>query len=202
MNKVSDNSELLNFYYSSIMDIQDTIRAIDYKLGFLLVILIFPFSNLSKIFNTLIYLINSLHNLIVLVVAYFIIFTFLFSWLIAFIALARGMLAIHNPSEHIRDYPQKAGKFYAGNLFNFSILDSILNRKSVVSNVSFKHYLEDVKSNNDSEYLLEELVFEQNKLAYIRGIKLVRLKFSFYYTLIWLACGFLIWIWALCKKSL
>lgn len=199
MNSANEKSHLIGFLYASIADMQGTIRSIDSKLGFLFVILIIPFSNLKKISDTLFVLISSTETVTSLIILYIMIAIFVVSWLSAFLILIRGVVAIDNPSKHIKECPKDLGAFYAGNLFSFSIMDTLRNRNSVLSQLSFDDNLQKITNLNAEESVIKELLFEQSKLAYIRGIKFVRQRYAYYFAILWLFSGFLLWVWKLVK---
>ncbi|HZX18850.1 MAG TPA: hypothetical protein VFF22_18525 [Pseudomonas sp.] len=72
-------------------------------------------------------------------------------------------------------------------MFEFSIPDSIFNRKEIKATKDVKSFLAEVPHTPDE--INEELAFEQMKLIYIRDIKLYRLKTGVNLALLWLVVG-------------
>lgn len=176
------------FVTAAIIDTQSTIRAIDVKIGALLVAILAPLTGLGRIFRHIENI--SAHspqvfNLIISVV-------FVAAWLLALTALIRGLSAIDNPSDHIVNATKRKGSFYGGGLYAFGILDAFLNRSIIKANkdpVSFSTELPDSEAD-----ILDELVFEHMKLIYIRDAKLNRLKWAMRFSLVWLSFGIFIYL--------
>lgn len=183
----------MNFFYNSIIDLQGTIRAIDTKLGLLLIILVFPISNLSKIYQSIDLLSNNVNSTIGLLIFILIIIVFVFSWLLAFLAAFIALIAIDEPSKHINNDKKASGNFHLSGMFKLTYKDVFKNRKSIRSIRSLSGYFEDLSKIDE----LTELVFEQMKLSYIKDIKIKRQKWAYWLSLIWLISGFSIWLWKL-----
>ena len=175
----------LQFLYSSISDIQSTIRATDTKVGALMIVLLVPVSSLGKVF----FVLRSFYKASEFGAwkAAFWIYAGLFSltWLLAFLAAFRVFLAIHNPREHIKSAPENGGRFYRGGLFKLHLIDVFRPPRNLMSSHSVKELAESLPS--DLGALTEELVFEQMKLAYIRDIKAHRQNWAYNFAFIWLA---------------
>jgi hypothetical protein len=182
--KIENIMELIDFQYQSISDNQDTIRAIDSKLGVIFILLIIPITKIGEIVNH-IGKISQLSCCEWIVIILFILF-----WVISFICAIRGIAAIGNPAEHIQlDNSVVSGCFYTPKLYNFKFLDSILNSKAI----SNKKFTECLSENYlDNEDILKELIFEKMKIAYIRDLKIKRLNFSLLTLLIWLFIGIIL----------
>jgi hypothetical protein len=182
------DDKLLAFLYSSITDIQSTIRANDTKAAVVMGILILALSNTGKIYlnfsklHQAVYCGQGQWQLWALIMLFFV------TWLAAFIAAIRAVMAIHNPASRITVTDRPSGTFYNGELYDLGLGDVFVTR-----NVTSKVSLEDhVKNLPDSiENIKQELVFEQMKLAFIRDMKAVRLKWAYILVMVWLACGFL-----------
>ncbi|HEX8266381.1 MAG TPA: hypothetical protein VF596_13335 [Pyrinomonadaceae bacterium] len=178
--------EFLNL---SVTDIQNVIRAIDTKVGFLLVFLGIPVSALSKIYNVF-YALFTRYDLgwwKFLVLVY--VSLFVIAWGLSFLTAVRVLTSIHNPNAHIKDAPKNYGSFYAGGLFKLTYKELFISRKALKSNISFAEFAN--KSPQNREQVINELIFEQMKLAYIRDIKIFRQNWAFIFTLTWLLIGFI-----------
>jgi len=179
----------LAYLYSSIGDIQSTVRAVDTKLGLLMVFLALPVTSLGTIYEVLITLLK-IHDSYVWktsVIVYLIIFFGV--WAVSFLTAFKALTSIHNPAAHIKSLPDACGTYFCGGLFKFSFKDIVLNRKRIKSRDSFQEIFE--RQPNDFEKLQTELVFEQMKLAYIRDIKIFRQNWAFAFALKWLLLGFI-----------
>jgi len=171
------------FIKEAILDIQTTIRAIDTKIAALLTTLIVPFTFLGRIWSHLSYICTLEQK--TLGVALF--FSFFIVWALSIFSLARGLSAIDNPANHIVNSSKHKGLFYGGGLFEFSLIDSFINRKVIKASKDVKSHLADLPSSQDE--INEELAFEQMKLIYIRDIKIYRFKTGFNLACIWLTLG-------------
>ncbi|MCI5168216.1 MAG: hypothetical protein D3903_19545 [Candidatus Electrothrix sp. GM3_4] len=185
------DNDLKTYLYNSINDIQSTIRALDAKIGFVFVILSLPFSNLGKIYNTCSSLLTSCNRDVILYAVFFVTF-FTMSWILAFISTIRTIISIENPSDHIINGEEQLGTFYCGGLFDVGFVDSLLNRKSVKANKDVRSYTECFPSSDED--IIQELVFEQMKLAYIRDIKSIRQKWAYRFTAMWLSSGLIVYL--------
>lgn len=176
------------FVTAAIIDTQSTIRAIDVKIGALLVAILAPLSGLGRIFS-------HIENIAVhSPKAFYLILSIMFIvvWILAVTALVRGLGAIDNPSCHIVNATKRKGSFYGGGLYSFGLLDAFLNRSIIKANkdpVSFSSEIPD----NESD-ILDELVFEHMKLIYIRDAKLNRLKWALSFSVAWLGFGIVIYL--------
>lgn len=172
------------FLAGAILDIQSTIRAIDVKIGALIVALLAPFANMGRICAHFQHILNFNKTLgLTLVVVFF------FAWIAALIALVRALAAIENPAKHITNYTKHKGTFYGGGLYQFGLLDTYLNREVIKASkdvASFEQDIPDTKKEIETE-----LAFEQLKLLYIRDLKLHRLKYAIYFGSAWFFVGIL-----------
>lgn len=160
---------------TSIQDIQETIRAMDVKSGFFLVLLCLPFSSFDKIFPILnkLFPSNFLISLLIILV--------ILAWLVSLVSLIYGLIPFTNPKDSIdfndiSKHPK--GFFYGG----YHVLELGFWRSLVPSaNTKNKYnFIEDVKFIQDinvDEYIVE-LHFERIKLISIRNIKIRRLQQS------------------------
>ena len=182
------NEQKVNFQYNSLIDIQNTIRSIDIKISFLLLIILFPLSNLESFIKTMINLYPTNLCYKILYFCYF--FLFSLSWVLSFICSIKSLVAIDNPTNHIIDNKKYKGLFYIPNLYSINFFDSIMNRDSIKSLSSIEN--ENKKLPEDFSELSKELTFEQMKLAYIRDIKIIRQKWAFNFALFWILLGALL----------
>lgn len=182
------DEKVLAFLYASITDIQSAIRVNDTKAAVVMGILVLALSNTGKIYLNFSKLYNNVDcgagqwQLWVLIMLFFV------SWLAAFIASIRSVMAIHNPASHISATNRPPGTFYNGGLFDLGLGDVFVSR-DVTSKVSLENYTQ--KLPDSIEAIKQELVFEQMKLAYIRDMKAVRLKWAYIFVFVWLASGFI-----------
>jgi hypothetical protein len=176
------------FLVASVSDIQNIIKAVDTKVGFLLVFLGIPVSGLSKIFNVFsaLFVCYEFGWWKFFVLVY--IFLFILCWCLSFLTAIRVLTSIHNPNAHIKDAPENHGSFFVGGLFRMSYKELFITRKDLKSQISFVEFAQ--KSPQNKEQVISELIFEQMKLAYIRDIKIFRQNWAFLFTLIWLCVGF------------
>jgi hypothetical protein len=165
------------------LDIQSTIRAIDVKIGALLVALLTPFSSLGRVFAHFQNLSLNFNKPLILAL----LVLFFSAWMLSILALVRGLAAIDNPAKHIVNSNKYKGSFYGGELYNFSFLDCLLNRTIIKANKDVSTFEMDIP---DSKNKIEtELVFEQMKLIYIRDAKLHRLKWGINFASVWFVLG-------------
>jgi hypothetical protein len=175
------------FLAGAILDAQSTIRAIDVKVGALLVGLLAPFSNIGRICAHFEYLVSLSKPLgLVLLAAFF------SAWVAALVALVRAIAAIDNPANHITNHAQHKGAFYGGGLYKFGLLDTFLNRELIKASKDVASFEKDIPENKKDIEI--ELAFEQMKLIYIRDIKLHRLKSAINFSSIWFCAGVLSYI--------
>lgn len=185
------------FILAAINDTQSTIRATDAKVVAFLAGIFLPFSKVDRIWAHLEFIYNTHCHLL----AYSLGVGFLVSWMLAIMLLVRAISAIDNPRDHIPDNLLKNGSFYAAGLYIFKPIDAIVNRSSVKTDASVSnfetHYPKDEERTDQAPtipIIVEELAFEHMKLAYIREIKLYRLKCAFGVMHIWFVLGLSIYL--------
>lgn len=178
----------ITFLNSAIADTQATIRAIDVKVGTLIVLVLAPFSSLSKIFGHIDNICKSQPQYLWIIVS----ITFLAMWLLAISTLVRAISAINNPADHIVNSDQYKGSFYGGGMYNFCIIDSLSNRVSIKSAKDISTYYQDIPSSQED--IERELIFEKMKLIYIRDLKAHRLKWGIHFSTAWLVLGSIIFL--------
>lgn len=174
------------YIYNSINDMQSNIRVVDTKIALVMAILIMPLTNTGKIYLSFTKLYSELcgNKLYWIIVGLFII-----TWVMAFVSTIRAIMALDNPVKHIKMEEDCKGTFYSGGMYGLSLIDSFMNRKSIKAVCTLEQHIERLP--NSDEKVIRELAFEQLKLAYIRDMKLNRLKWSIIFTMIWLFIGFI-----------
>ncbi|MFW9880289.1 MAG: hypothetical protein ACFFG0_45020 [Candidatus Thorarchaeota archaeon] len=163
---------------------QGTIRAIDNKLNFIMIILVIPIMKLNAIYSHA----NSFITQHETFVSYVMLLLFVLFWGLAFIFTLRGLSSIDNSSKHID--PVSLGTYHA-QYFKFSFFDSLLIPGEKKPNRTINDILHFLPTN--MEELQKELAFEQLKLSYICGIKIVRQKHAYLFLLLWMLTGSIIW---------
>lgn len=187
------NNNQSHFLYNSIQDIQNTIRLVDAKLGFLLAILGFAVPNIGKITIAIKRISSLLTNYDILYLVYiFVICCFALSLSLSFYIALVGISSIDNPAKHIAVSGAPAtGAFYRGGLFPIKLYDVVYNRPSLVSNITLNSCLHATPISE--EEIVSELTFEQLKLCYIRDIKIKRQSTAYVLALLGTLFGFLAW---------
>jgi hypothetical protein len=182
----------LTFMYHSINDMQATIRSIDTKLGFILILNIIPITNVGKIYSGILQILSTDDGCIIQIINAVIVVMCAILWLLACRCTYKGITAIDDPRSHVRSLNEQAkGTFYSGGLYDRNFIDAFFNRSSVESKKTFAEYCKDMPSTDDQ--ILKELTFDKMKLAYIRDTKLIRQKWAFRFTVCWVVLGFLIY---------
>lgn len=178
------------FLGGAILDAQSIIRAIDVKIGALLVGLLAPLSSLGKIWNVL------MHVSVIAPVSIGIGLAALFflTWICAIVALVRALSAIDNPSHHIVNSERYKGSFYAGGLYHFGALDVFFNRAIIKASKDVAAFI--AEAPETKEQIDNELAFEQLKLIYIRDAKLFRLHAGIIFASMWVAIGIAIFFYS------
>ncbi len=186
------NKYKLNFQYQAILDAQSAIRAIDTKIGILLIVILIPLSNLSSIRFHISNICPPIGVNLQFFMFTIIAFVFFLVWILAFFSAIRAIIAIDNPSSHILGCESLKGAFYCPGLYRLGFWDFILNRKTLMAQ---KNLLDVYKSIPTSiEDISMELTFEQMKLAYIRDVKFLRQKWAFVFSISWLIFGFVFFL--------
>lgn len=188
------NENSLTFMYQSIADTQSIIRAIDTKLGFILVLNLVPITNIGKIFFKIQNIISTDHDPTIHLIKTVISIICIICWLIACWCIYKGISAIDNPAAHIKSLNGVSGYFYSGDLYKPKFLDATFNRKSLMSEKTFAEYFNQIPNTNIKT--LKELSFEKMKLAYIRDVKLKRQLWAFRFTVYWVTLGIIIYVFS------
>tara|TARA_R110001583_G_scaffold194704_3_gene366318 strand:- start:1366 stop:1935 length:570 start_codon:yes stop_codon:yes gene_type:complete len=182
----------IEFLYQSLSDTQAIIRATDVKLGFLFAIVLLPITVFGDIYAVALNIANDSKLMMVGLGLIAIL------WFLSFYTLFLGVVAISNPYKSVSG--EKAeGSFHGGDLFKFKFTDRFMNRP-----VLSKYTVDDVVKTlpeSDAE-IIQELVFEKIKTAYIRDIKTKRASQCVVLAFLWITLGAAIWGYHLFKVSL
>lgn len=184
-----NNQHKITFLYAAIADAQNTIRAIDTKMGVLLVMLAIPLTKFGSIFGKCHALVTC-QNKCVSEFAPILIAIFAVLWFLSFWAAIRAMVGIDNPSRHI-DGVKPSGIFYSGDLFTPTFADAFLNRP-ILAKKQLQQQLDNLPASADD--IEKELTFEHAKLVYIRSMKMNRMKYAFIFGTGWVFTGGSIWL--------
>lgn len=160
------------FLAAAVSEAQTTIRAIDVKVSALLIAVLVPVPLLGSISHCLagIYM----HWPYKVTIAMLAVFSI--SWIFAVFCYVRAIGAIDSPASHVLNNQDQSGGLYSPGLFKLSWLDTFLNRSNLQSSIDSVDHLSAMPSGIAS--IEKELAFEHLKLAYIRDIKLQRLKWG------------------------
>lgn len=182
--------EPIEFVASAIEDIQLTIRAIDIKIGTMLVLLLAPFSLVGRIFAHVEKLCaaNPKFLFVALTLGFFLL------WFLAILALVRAIAPLDNPSNHIVNSDQYKGAYYRGGMFQFTLLDAFVNTTVTKASKDVSVALQDIPITVNG--MLAELTFEQMKLCFIRDIKICRFGWGVKFGGWWLTLGSVIFVLA------
>lgn len=184
-----DNNKI-TFILAAIADTQATIRAIDVKVGAMLVLILAPFANISRVFAHVDNLCCRSPKWLFITIG----ICFFVSWLLALASLIRAVGALDNPARHINNSEDQKGTFYGGGLFEFKVIDAFFNRHSIRAKKDLVSFSKDIPTS--LEQIGNELAFEQMKVAYIRDIKANRLKWAIRFAAIWLIFGMFIFFFS------
>lgn len=182
-------SDRTQFLYAAVADTQNTIRALDQKTNYLMVILLIPLAKLGSIYTKSIDLVGLSHPwarwVFIPLIALFAI-----AWCAAIFAVFKTLTAIDDPAGHISgNHPR--GSFFASKLFATCFVDTFVNRN--ISSVQQHHqHLADAPKTD--EEVAGELAYEHMKLAYIKSVKMVRSRYAFAFCKCWLIAGGAVWL--------
>lgn len=179
----------IDFIAAAIHDVQDTIRASDFKVGALLTGMLIPASSIGKIWThfTLFSKQIPLWLCIIIGVLFFVL------WVSIIFVLIRTISAIDNPSNHIINSGEFKGSFYGGGLYKFNPIDAFVNRDVIKASKDVQHFTMDYPEHEDE--IIAELTFEHLKLIYIRDAKIYRLNCSIKFASLWLSIGMFVYFY-------
>ncbi len=197
--KNQEDEHLCDFLLASIADIQGTIRAIDAKLSVLLALLLVALTNLARIYRTLSSAAAALpgEESLARLVLCATIAVFVLSWCLSLLFVFKGLIGIHNPQEHVKG-ERPPGMFYAAGTYEITLLNLLLPFW-VKSKLSLQEILANLPKDQTS--LIEELTYEQMKLAFIRDTKMRAQSCAFRCALLWIVTGAFLWGFSLAAKD-
>ncbi|MDP4209653.1 MAG: hypothetical protein Q8928_12640 [Bacteroidota bacterium] len=182
----------IDFLIASINDIQSTTRAFDNKIIAIMVVIIFPLSQLKLLISIYTKIISDYQLIGIIGLSLFII-----TWLLSLIFSFLCILSIDNPSNKINNDCNAKGIFYGTGLFRIDF-KYLLFRKKISSQKSISAYANKFKFKE----LEKELVYEQMKLAFIRDVKSKRQKTALISAFCSIMIGILSWIFVLLKYNI
>ncbi|MDA3926401.1 MAG: hypothetical protein PF904_17060 [Kiritimatiellae bacterium] len=183
-----DYEHKLQYLYSSLGDLQSTIRAVDAKVSYLLVILFVPLTKLSAIYAKLTQMFTS-GALWLAIVAGILAFLFTLAWLVGFWCALRTIIAIEDPKQHI-DGDRPDSMFYPAGLFSHKFWD-IMGATKTRSVIQFSKHYSCIPENADE--IAKHLTLEQMKAMYIASIKIKRSVFAYHAAILWVILGGVLW---------
>lgn len=178
-----------NFIYQAISDCQATIRAIDAKIGFLMVIIFIPLAGVKEIMS----LYKSLNPICLYIAPAM--WLIALTWAATVLILFRALWSVKNPGKSVVG-GEGLGSFFNSADYKLGIIDCIFNfpiksKNSLAEAIS--------KLPEDSERVVQELMYEKMKLEYIRDIKMRRCSVSVALILTWVGFGIAIYIFSLLR---
>jgi len=179
----------INFVYQAISDTQSTIRAIDAKIGFLMVIIFIPIAGIREIATLYKLLAPESVTIATLMWAIAAI------WASTVFILFRALWSIKNPGKSVLGGEGLGAFFHSAN-YEMGAIDYIFNFP-IKSKSSLQEAILKIPADND--HLIQELVYEKMKLEYIRDIKIRRCSVSAALILVWVTLGMAIYIFSLLR---
>ncbi len=159
------------FLIEAVKDSQETIRAIDTKVGILLAALAIPLPTVEHVFTEIHAHGATLSFATVLGGLGFV------AWVGAALVAVRALTGVGNASMHVRAEHKPENMFYAGGLYAFGPLDALLTRGGPSSRTSIEEYAANIPMSPDA--VNTQLAYEVLSLAYIRDLKIHRQKIAF-----------------------
>ncbi|MCE9685632.1 hypothetical protein LZP73_05300 [Shewanella sp. AS16] len=178
------NDKKIEFLYQSISDTQNTIRAIDVKLGFLFIAVFLPVVAIPKVYEV--------YQQIKTVWIYCALsYALLIVWVLSLFFLYKALVSIRNPTSIIENISGGDNcAFYNGDLFSFSIIDLFMNFP-IIANKSIEQKRLLLPGSYDD--IIFSLVRESMKITYIRDLKIKRSTWCMRCTFLFISLGTLIW---------
>ena len=182
-----DNS--IMFLSTSIADAQGTIRHLDAKVNYLMVVLATPFLKLDAIYQKCLLLLKLPNPWLVWTYAV-LVSAFALCWALASWTSLQALAAIDNPEKQVSGN-RPGGIFYAAALFKLRFIDAFFNRRVESEHQSHAH----LKAIPDTQVAIHsELALEHMKLVFIRCIKLHRVRYSYLFCRAWIVLGGVLWL--------
>lgn len=171
-------SDSLAFLYASISDTQDTIRALDTKANYMLVVLTLPILKLDGLFHMAGALLSDF-SVWTLAIRLYMLLLFVSMWALAFVLAFRTIAAKNNPQQMVEGY-HPLNAFYCTAIFSEWKPSSFIMHQ----NISPVRAI-DIRA---------ELLYEQMKLTFIRKEKLDCCHRLYGLTRGWLVLGVCLWL--------
>jgi hypothetical protein len=164
----TDEGSVLEFGFESIKDIQATIRSIDTKMGILLAALALPLTSVAGRLTEMHQGAGALGtaSIVLSAVCYF----------LAIVATIATLSGIGTAHIHVEG-TSGMSPFYAGGLYNLSIVDAFYRRKNIRSSMTVDEFAGTIPRTYDA--LVKELAGEMMTLGYIRDLKVLRQRMAF-----------------------
>lgn len=180
-------SNRFSFLLASVEDIQGTIRALDAKVFGVLVVLLLPLTEFTDVMGAAT---AFLHSNVPWKVATAVLFFLL--WIIAGVSAFLTVYPLDNPSARIEiDGDEPKGRFYGTGIFKMGLINSY-SFFGIRYKEKFSEYHN--RFSVPEDIWEKELLYEQMKLVFIRTKKMNRQKVTVLSSLLWVACGLLIWV--------
>ena len=201
---MADNDQIrtAEFLTTSVLDMQATIRAIDFKGYVILLLLSLPFSKIEVIQGGVAAMCNA-HSSIVSMLAYILAVIALLAWIAAFAFALRCLIVVVDPSKRVakdeatEDNPKTAqGLFFAARRFKYSWRNALYDA-NVRTDASPRSVLKEFA---DSAPLEQELAFEQLKLGFILARKIACTRYATIATGCWSSAGVALWVVAVIHR--
>lgn len=184
--KPVSQSDLTTFLYSSIGDMQSTIRAIDTKISMILVVIFLPLTKITEILSWFKTGYSTLSPTISIVIALFAVL-----WFLSFVCSIFGISSQYSPlkftsvpenGKNVNSYFRANGTVPGfRNIFRFGYPGKV--------NIDLVELKGLLPASQDA--LLEVLLVEQTKLAYIRDCKIKHQKRIYLLMFLWVLSGIL-----------
>ncbi|MBC5798883.1 MAG: hypothetical protein GIX03_13300 [Candidatus Eremiobacteraeota bacterium] len=171
LERSAEDNRSVTFVLEAVKDIQETIRAIDTKVGILLAALAIPIPFVDKAFSAIDQHGAALGPRTILGAIGFV------TYILAALVAVRALTGIGNAAEHVVGDERPDDIFYAGGLFALGWIDAVLTRGNLRSRRSVESYVAGIP--RSAAAVLHHLAHEVLSLAYIRDLKIHRQRIAF-----------------------
>ncbi len=183
-----------DFLFHSISEIQNMIRAVDTKLGFILTLILIPLSQLGKIVEFIIDHCNAGNCAYAHVYMMFFIILAC-CWFLSLVCSLLGIGSIYDPAGRIKIREKDRdclNSYFNGKQFDLKIRDIFSLKTSIQSRCYLDEYLSILMDEKCDKVKI--LAFEQLKSAYIRDMKIKRQTWALMLTCCWLLGGITVYV--------
>lgn len=180
-----------DFLKAALEDIQETVRAFDWKAEVLLIGMSVPLLNVTGIISTLQQLLAKTSGLSYLTILTLSVICAV-TWTSAFLLSLTVLLATKNPAKILleEDRPKRWG-FFTPALFKPSLCATILGR-TAKSERSLSSHIDQLP--RDEEDLVAQLAFEQMKVGFICARKMCLFNAAVRATIVGVVGGSVLWV--------